>query len=148
MFHEFGDRATFRGMVDAVMDTEAPLREEIPAQRIARAHGWLRTGGKVRERIQLHLRDLDGTSESGGEFLWRPGTIAPIHPYRAGRYRGAPRHFRYPARQTPQYCRRRARPIGGDRSCAGIGAPVGRRAAGGGIASATGRGPPACFYPP
>lgn len=83
MFYEFGYRTTLRGMVDAVMETEAPLREEILTQRIARAHGWLRTGGKIRERIQLHLRHLQRTSESSGEFLWIPGTIVPIHPYRA-----------------------------------------------------------------
>lgn len=82
LFHEFGYRTTLRSMVDAVMETEAPLREEVLAQRIARAHGWLRTGSKIRERIQLHLRDLERTRESSGEFLWKPGTIAPIHPYR------------------------------------------------------------------
>jgi len=82
-FHEFGYRTTLRGMVDAVMDTEAPLREEVLAQRIARAHGWLRTGSKIRERIQLHLRDLERTGESSGDFLWKPGTVAPMHPYRA-----------------------------------------------------------------
>lgn len=82
LFHEFGYRTTLRSMVDAVMEAEAPLREEVLAQRIARAHGWLRTGSKIRERIQLHLRDLERTRESSGEFLWKPGTIAPIHPYR------------------------------------------------------------------
>lgn len=82
-FHEFDYRGTLRAMVDAVMDAEAPLREEVLAQRIARAHGWLRTGGKIRERIQLHLRELERTNESSGEFLWKPGTVLPIVAYRA-----------------------------------------------------------------
>jgi hypothetical protein len=38
-----------RGMVDAIIETEAPLRTDILAQRIARAHGWLGTGGRIRE---------------------------------------------------------------------------------------------------
>ncbi|MCV9940420.1 DUF3320 domain-containing protein [Boseaceae bacterium BT-24-1] len=82
-FFEFGYRGTLRGMVDAVMEAEAPLRADVLAQRIARAHGWLRTGARIRERIDLHLRDLPRTEESSGPFLWRPGTIAPIYPYRA-----------------------------------------------------------------
>ncbi|SFJ67297.1 AAA domain-containing protein [Bosea sp. OK403] len=82
-FHEFSYCATLRAMVDAVMDAEAPLREEVLAQRIARAHGWLRTGSKIRERIQLHLRDVERTSEASGEFLWKPGTVEPIVAYRA-----------------------------------------------------------------
>jgi very-short-patch-repair endonuclease len=82
-FFEFGYRATLHGMVDAVMEAEAPLRADVLAQRIARAHGWLRTGARIRERIDLHLRDLPRTEESSGPFLWRPGTIEPIYPYRA-----------------------------------------------------------------
>lgn len=81
-FHEFSYGGTLRAMVDAVMAAEAPLREEILAQRIARAHGWLRTGSKIRERIQLHLQNVDRTSESSGDFLWTAGTIASIRPYR------------------------------------------------------------------
>lgn len=82
-FFEFGYRGTLRGMVDAVMEAEAPLRADVLAQRIARAHDWLQTGARIRERIDLHLRDLPRTEESSGPFLWRPGTIAPIYPYRA-----------------------------------------------------------------
>lgn len=82
-FFEFGYRATLRGMVDAVMEAEGPLRADVLAQRIARAHGRLRTGARIRERIDLHLRDLPRTEQSSGTFLWRPGTIAPIYPYRA-----------------------------------------------------------------
>ena len=81
-FHESGYDRTIREMVQAVMNAEAPLREDILAQRIARAHGWLRTGGRIRERIQSHLHSFDRTSETSGVFLWKPGSMVPILCYR------------------------------------------------------------------
>ena len=82
-FFEFTYRDTLRAMVAAVIETESPLRTDILCQRVARAHGWLRTGNKIRERIDLHLRDFDRTQESSGEFIWRAGAVSDIHPYRA-----------------------------------------------------------------
>lgn len=69
-------------MVKSVLESEAPVREDILAQRIARAHGWLRTGNKIRERIDQHLRTADRTEESSGVFLWKSGTIQECLPYR------------------------------------------------------------------
>ena len=82
-FYEFGYRDVLRGMISAVIDTESPLRTDILCQRIARVHGWLRTGGKIRERIELHLRGFDRTSESSGEFIWKQDAVLDIQPYRA-----------------------------------------------------------------
>jgi hypothetical protein len=82
-FHDFAYRDTLRAMIAAVIETESPLRTDILCQRIARAHGWLRTGGKIRERIEMHLRDCDRTQESSGEFIWLAGDLAGIRPYRA-----------------------------------------------------------------
>lgn len=84
-FFEFSYRNTLRGMVAAVIEAEGPLRTDILCQRVARAHGWLRTGGKIRERIDMHLGDFDRTQESSGEFIWKPGTVAHIRAYRPGR---------------------------------------------------------------
>ncbi len=81
-FFEFSYRPTLQAMVDVVMEAEAPLREDVLSQRIARAHGWLRTGARIREQIGLHLRALDRTEESSGVFLWTPGTIAKRVPFR------------------------------------------------------------------
>ena len=81
-FFEFGYRNILRTMVEAVVETESPLRADVLAQRIARAHGWLRTGGRIRERIDLHLRGLDITAESSGEFVWKAGTQREILAYR------------------------------------------------------------------
>jgi hypothetical protein len=81
-FFDFAYRDSLRAMIAAVIETESPLRTDILCQRVARAHGWLRTGGKIRERIDMHLRDYDRTRESSGEFIWRTGAVADFHPYR------------------------------------------------------------------
>ncbi|NTZ42558.1 DUF3320 domain-containing protein [Altererythrobacter sp. SALINAS58] len=81
-FYAFTYRDTLRAMVDAVMHTESPLRTDVLCQRIARAHGWQRTGKRIRDQIAMHLRDFDRTTEFGAEFIWSKGAIVPVHPYR------------------------------------------------------------------
>jgi very-short-patch-repair endonuclease len=82
LFYEFAYRTTLNGMIEAVIDTEAPLPADVLAQRVARVHGWLRTGGRIRERINLHLRDVEMTTESSGDFIWKKGSVTPIFRYR------------------------------------------------------------------
>jgi very-short-patch-repair endonuclease len=74
-FFEFSYRSSLQSMVEVVMDAEAPVREDILAQRIARAHGWLRTGARIREQIARHLKGYERTEETSGSFLWMPGTV-------------------------------------------------------------------------
>lgn len=81
-FFEFGYRDTLRGMIEAVIETESPLRIDILAQRIARVHGWSRTGSRIRERIDIHLRSFDTTTETGGDFIWKKGAVSDIISYR------------------------------------------------------------------
>ncbi|OYU46864.1 MAG: hypothetical protein CFE31_19555 [Rhizobiales bacterium PAR1] len=81
-FFEFAYGETLKAMIEAVMETESPLPADAAAQRIARAHGWLRTGGRIRERIDLHLRAYDTTIESTGVFLWKKGCVVDVLPYR------------------------------------------------------------------
>jgi hypothetical protein len=69
-------------MIESIMETESPLRTDILAQRLARAHGWLRTGGRIRDRIDIHLRGFDTTRESSGEFIWKKGAVSNVLPYR------------------------------------------------------------------
>ena len=82
LFFEFAYRDTLRGMIEAVMEDESPLPTDVLAQRIARAHGWSRTGGRIRERIDLHLRGYDTTTESSGVFLWKKDSVSDLLPYR------------------------------------------------------------------
>jgi len=81
-FYEFAYRDTLRGMIGAVIEQESPLLADVLAQRIARAHGWLRTGSRIRERIDLHLRSYDTTSESSGVFVWKKEAVTNVLRYR------------------------------------------------------------------
>jgi hypothetical protein len=45
----------------------------------------MRTGGRIRERIDLHLRNADKTIESSGEFIWKKGTVTDLLNYRSTR---------------------------------------------------------------
>ncbi|MDP1601790.1 MAG: DUF3320 domain-containing protein, partial [Legionella sp.] len=81
-FFDFSYRSTLKAMVDAVIEHEAPLREDVLGQRIARAHGWLRTGARIRDQIANHLRRLERTHETSGVFLWKPGTVSSRVPFR------------------------------------------------------------------
>jgi very-short-patch-repair endonuclease len=74
-FFEASYRPLIQKMVDAVLETEAPIREDILYQRIARAHGWQRTGKRIRERIMEHLGGVAKTKESSGIFLWKEGSV-------------------------------------------------------------------------
>lgn len=81
-FYDFAYRGTLKAMIDAVVAQEAPILEDSLGQRIARAHGWLRTGSRISDRISLHLRDLDRTVESSGIFIWRNGSVCELLDYR------------------------------------------------------------------
>ena len=81
-FYEFRYRQTIRDMIAAVMDAEAPVREDVLAKRIARAHGWLRTGARIAEQISQNVRDVDMTREESGRFLWMKDTIVEAIEYR------------------------------------------------------------------
>lgn len=81
-FYEFSYRKTLKDMVAAVVSQEGPLLADVLAQRIARAHGWLRTGSRIREKIDAHLRNFDKTTESSGVFIWEQGSLASVMPYR------------------------------------------------------------------
>src|SRR5690606_38245268 len=61
-FYETEYDTTLTSMINAILDAEAPLREDVMLQRIARVHGWLRTGARIRERILSRLNDADRVS--------------------------------------------------------------------------------------
>lgn len=77
---DYSDR--LRAMVNEVIATESPLRTDILYRRIARAHGWSRTGGRIREHIDRYLCEFTRTSESSGEFIWQRGTNTGLIAYR------------------------------------------------------------------
>ena len=60
-----------------VMEAEAPVKDDVLAQRVFRAHGWLRTGARIREQIARHLRSLERTHETT-VVAFRKHTLLPL----------------------------------------------------------------------
>ncbi|WAG79109.1 DUF3320 domain-containing protein [Metapseudomonas furukawaii] len=62
---------TLAAMIAHVITQEGPVLDSILARRIARAHGWVRTGARIRDRVvdvarQAHRK----TTEEVGDFYW------------------------------------------------------------------------------
>jgi len=62
-------------MIAHVINVEGPVREDVLAKRIARAHGWARTGKKIKDRVlQIALKEYPATEEDVGLFFWPVGS--------------------------------------------------------------------------
>ncbi|MDR0996872.1 MAG: DUF3320 domain-containing protein [Zoogloeaceae bacterium] len=65
--------ATLKEMMAQIVQGEAPIKDEALAERIARLHGWKRTGSRIKERVFALARPLFPTStEEVGQFFWQP----------------------------------------------------------------------------
>nr|WP_256372709.1 DUF3320 domain-containing protein [Roseibium sp. RKSG952] len=80
-FYEISYTPTIQAMINTILEAEAPKRDDVLAQRVARAHGWLRTGASIRAHVERHTRNIE-TSEEGGRFLWRDGQQREVLRYR------------------------------------------------------------------
>lgn len=70
-----------RAMIDHVVAVEGPVRDDVLARRIARAHGWSRTGGRIARRItELSEGRFPSSEEDGCVFLWPPGADGTTFP--------------------------------------------------------------------
>lgn len=75
-----------RTMVEHVVAVEGPVLDAVLARRIARAHGWQRTGAKIQERVNQVARSAcDVTEEEVGTFYWTKGTSQSEVPFRIAR---------------------------------------------------------------
>ena len=82
-FYEFNYRPTLRAMVAVVIRTEGPIFLELLLTRIARAHGFGRIGGTIRETIVGAIDPIFATSGHGGmKVLWPQGSIKESTPFR------------------------------------------------------------------
>jgi very-short-patch-repair endonuclease len=60
-----------RQMIENVAAIEGPVRDTVLARRIARAHGWQRTGARIQDRVSsIALTCLKSTEEDVGMFFW------------------------------------------------------------------------------
>ena len=58
-------------MIGHVVEVEGPVLDAVLARRIARAHGWQRTGARIQERVVgLATSAHRGTTEDVGTFFW------------------------------------------------------------------------------
>jgi hypothetical protein len=78
-FYEAAYDPVLTSLIGQVLDREAPISESQLVQRIARAHGFQRSGRVIRDRViavverEFHLERDDGSQG----FVWpRPGAAA------------------------------------------------------------------------
>jgi len=82
-FHDDDYRDTLRQMSQKILSTQGPIREDLLASQVARAHGFKRTGTKIRDHILAQIKDCPSTNESSGRFLWSwQQTIEPCIAFR------------------------------------------------------------------
>jgi hypothetical protein len=64
--------STLISMIEHVVSREAPLRDDVLARRIARAHGWQRTGSRIQDRVnQLARTKYHLAKEGEFTFVWK-----------------------------------------------------------------------------
>lgn len=71
-FQEPAYTPVLRDMIARVIEREAPIRDEVLVERIARAHGFKRSGRLIRDRILAVSRAVAHfqTEPGGGAFVW------------------------------------------------------------------------------
>ncbi|MDR1064213.1 MAG: DUF3320 domain-containing protein [Azoarcus sp.] len=73
-FFEPGYDPVLSALIAYVVEQEGPVLDDVLARRIARAHGWVRTGTRIRERVVRLAQTLClATEEDIGTFYW------PVH---------------------------------------------------------------------
>jgi very-short-patch-repair endonuclease len=86
LFFDPGYEEILGAMVRHVVEIEGPILDAVLARKIARAHGFARTGSRIQERVEQRAAgEFATTEEEGvGTFYWpkqmEPGTAVP---YRA-----------------------------------------------------------------
>jgi hypothetical protein len=74
-FDESSHDATLRAVINQVLDTEAPIRSDVLVWRVAQAHGFGRSGSRIRNRILRFVdKSYPKTREDGQVFFWPVGS--------------------------------------------------------------------------
>ncbi|HBO3146305.1 DUF3320 domain-containing protein [Pseudomonas aeruginosa] len=62
---------TLMGVLRHIVEQEGPILESVLARRVARVHGWERTGERIRDRVsRLAGKSFRKTKEAVGCFYW------------------------------------------------------------------------------
>ena len=63
-----------RAMIEQIVGLDGPTRDTVLARKIARLHGWQRTGARIQERVSsVAFTCLEQTEEDVGVFFWPNG---------------------------------------------------------------------------
>jgi len=77
LFYEPSYDSVLQQMVEWIVTREGPVLDTVLARRIARVHGFQRTGNRIQERIErVAQARFKATEEAGGTFYW-PREIEP-----------------------------------------------------------------------
>ena len=82
LFYKQEYSPSLKEMIEAIIQEEAPIREDVLAQKIARIHGWNRTGKRIRDRVNSFLKEATFTEESTGRFVWNDEGVKEVIDYR------------------------------------------------------------------
>jgi very-short-patch-repair endonuclease len=77
-FYDIGYRTILKQMSAYVVQEEGPIFSDLLITRIARAHGFARSGGKIRETILTAIDSGFTTSKQGEETLLWPIGVQPV----------------------------------------------------------------------
>jgi very-short-patch-repair endonuclease len=96
-FYESSYRPTLREMVGRVIEAEAPIYEDILVDRIARAHGFQRSGSNIYQTVSRIIDREYPRSKDGDRYvIWSSGASPDKpYPYRGSRG-GARNHMDIP----------------------------------------------------
>jgi very-short-patch-repair endonuclease len=76
-FYEIGYQSVLKEMAAYVIQKEGPIFSDLLIRRIARAHGFARSGGKIRETILAVINSDFPTSKQGEDTLLWPMGVEP-----------------------------------------------------------------------
>lgn len=78
-FYDPAYRSQLRAMTTHILSVEAPIYEDLLFQRLARAHGFARAGGNIRETIQNAIgRIVQVVEDDGRRLIWPLGTDTTV----------------------------------------------------------------------
>lgn len=79
-FHDPSYDSVLSAMVQWVIEHEGPIQDAVLARRIARAHGFQRTGARIQDRVEQIAHKLcRSTEETGTTFYWPRGVPLGAH---------------------------------------------------------------------
>lgn len=81
-FYEEDYTPVLQALMNDLMQKHAPITADNLARNVSQAHGWARTGARIRARIDALLPAYELAEEDGVAFVWEPGTVRSRVPFR------------------------------------------------------------------